>query len=272
MLPNLNNLYYALQARWAPDAFQRWNKDQLLFRNRLEDIAIIWARMRSEFQTLRRRLPVVDSRDFHTHWRLAWKLRVDMESFYVYGDILLDKFVLVARPMFSHGSQGIQFRSFGSFVDSLCGKDTLEEPLRSYQQLLTDRLEWLQIRVCFYRDKFIMHGQSPYQESIHLEPQRGLAVIRRRREDLDARREEESKELQGLLRDIPGLNKATGAHNIAQTIFENLHLVRQQAHKERAKAFVQAVGVDSPPLFRLAQEIVAFLQSSLDFLTGKIPD
>lgn len=267
LFPHVERLYYALQRVYDPATFDRWNRDHLLFRNRLEDMAIVWARMRREFRKLRgRRVATLTIRDFHSRWRLAWQLRLDMEIFYVYANLLLNKFVLVARPTLGTSARGIQVRSFRSFADSLRQQNTILEPLAGFRNRFMSSIDRLEARVCFYRDKFVMHPQSPYQESVHLEPTRGLVVIRRRREDLDARRTEEATQLQELLgKAVAGLKSASGAHAIAQAIFDNLHLV-PAGHRQRAESLVQAVGVDSPPLFGLAKEIVTFLRDSLDYI------
>lgn len=203
--PHLQRLYYALKSSRSPEAFDRWNKDHLLFRNRLDDISVVWGRMRSEFrewrtrdsELLRSSYQLGKPRTFQRQWALVWKLRVAMESFYVYADILLDRFVQMSQPIFP--SRGIQFRSFGSFISSIRRAGSLEDPIRSYWSKFRSRLQRLEANGCFYRDKFIMHAQSPYQESMHFEPHRGLITIRRRRDLLDPRRESEAEELRKLL-------------------------------------------------------------------------
>ena len=274
--PHLQKFYYSLKSAQSQTVFDRWTEDHVLFLNRLDDISLIWSRMRAEFRNFRKRhstltrtpFPYANRRRFDADWKLVQQLRVDIESFYVYANILLAKFLAISKPVFGKDSRGIRVHSFGSFADSLRNARNLEGPLVNYRQKYMPRLDWLQTNVCFYRDKFIMHAQSPYQESVHIELKRGLIVIRRRRQRLHSSVETKAEELRNtLMRNIPALRRASSSHEIAQTIFGHLHRVRQEEHRQAAKAIVEAIGVDSPPLFKLSRQIVSFLAGSLDYLT-----
>ena len=277
--PHLQKFYYSLKSAQSLTVFDRWNEDHVLFLNRLDDISLIWSRMRAEFRNYRKRhstlahnpFSYTNRQRFDADWKLVWQLRVDIESFYVYANILLAKFLAISKLVFGQDSRGIRFHSFGSFADSLRKARNLKGPLVNYRQQYMPRLDWLQTNVCFYRDKFIMHAQSPYQESVAIELEHGLIVIRRRRQRLHTNVETKAEELRNTLkRGIPALRRASSSHEIAQTIFGHLHRIRQEEHRQAAEAIVQAIGVDSPPLFKLSREMVSFLAGSLDYLTHAV--
>jgi len=261
------------------DVVRRISKHDVLVRGELSDLDIIWRRFLKDRQELIDLAPLSrkyldGEKDINSEearkvlgreTELTNSLKVDLKSLFLFSDILFNKFVLLIRAVVNP-KRGIEYRSYTSFLKSL-GKLDGSHPESSWEYALYknygEDLERIDVLLCFYRDKFIVHLSGPYQEgivrSVYL-PEIRLDHTSWKLSEFDLNK---FLELVNALGDIVPkkdkfgrpMDQKSDPRPKVEALFLNLHRIKDLSLRERAEGYIRSVGLSTPDIYYLLKTI-----------------
>ena len=275
IIENLREIEKLFKEFKDDNAIRRISKHDTLIRGELNDLNIIWRRFIENRTRLLQLDPIVEgyrnhegvdeeaTKKAYTESELLnAKLKVDLKSLFLFGDILFNKLILLARAVYGHTNK-IKYESFSFFVKSL--RKLSDANLREYKlyEKIGEHLEKLDVVLGFYRDKFIVHVLGPYQEGVA----RGIFFPEFRLDHtswkLDQFDFEKFNELLFQLKDLlpendkygRPLNKPSDPRSKVEVLFNNLYRITDPELKDKAAGYIRSVGLASPNIYSLAKMI-----------------
>jgi hypothetical protein len=209
-----------------------------------------------------------DRRESH----LLHALRLDFESLYVFGAILLDQWSLFAGYL-----AGVPKPEAMTFIRLAQLLETSPQP---HPALLTvaasckSDVRWLQLQMRTFRNRFVEHADRPWQRGTTM-PLHGLEFrlfLPSPPGWLDDR--ESEREIRAVLRLAPKwLQDAPEGHwqkaralALLERIAENIGQVDQQADRDKVAELVGKVGTTSPSFETVAHRLARFAEEATRLL------
>ncbi len=243
------------------------------YRTRLHYLSLIWDRLRADIDAHEEYIQL--SMDFGnkkvSHAELIARteelerdfryLRLDQQDFCVHSVMLLDRLSVVAKTLLRIKVPTKSFSEHRKFFRE--GANIPFLPDDEYAKYVRDRTWWF-VRLKDYRDDFIEHDAGPAFGGVTSGPNSAPRLIRTRlvAEDRRARRVYDNLlSLRDKYRNVFG-ERRTGSENS----FELEEMFYRHADKLEPidrQILIEAtrvLGIDSPDLVQLADEILAFLQ------------
>lgn len=201
------------------------------------------------------------------------ELYLGITSLFYFGDTIFNRLVLLVRATLGD-QRSAKYRSHTDFLKSMRTLPDRNVPVARYYDAVGGILERLDVLVGFYRDKFIVHMNYPYQQSIGRStflPDIEIHLCSNSLEDFDLER------FKALIAKLKAVLPPTDRYGTplevpgdprlkVEVLFYNLHRIHDPALKQEAEGFITSVGLTTPDIYYLANNIADAIKSSLEFL------
>ncbi len=273
------------------DVVRRISKQRVMVRSELNDLDIIWRRFlrtraqllrldavfHSDGKTMALKTPA-DKRLFRRINNLSATLKVDLKSLFLFADILFNKLVLLV-PCVHGPTAAVKYQSFTAFLKTARNLNDRTSPEALLYRALGEDLERIDVLLGFYRDKFIVHVLGAYQEgvsrSIGPPPEFKLNHTSYKLDQFNfVAFHELITQLRGILPDTDRYGHPLTSHRDPRlpidTLFRNLHKIKDPELRQKAEGCIRSVGINSPDIYYLIKTVKDTTLKLIDFLTDEI--
>ena len=251
------------------------SSNDVVVRGELKDLNTIWKRfLKNRIRLLKIQPQIHDYLEKRTHDEKAAKmlfkeqanleaeLKVDLKCIFLFGDILFNKLVLLARSIYGEVNK-VEYRSFTSFLKSLRKLQNSSHPLLELYRNIGNELERLDVLLGFYRDKFIVHVLGPYQEGVGMgvyHPEFNLDHSSTKLTKFDFEKFNQFiVEIKDLIPNTDKygrpLLKTSDPRPKVEVLFRNLHRIEDASLREKAEGYIRSVGLTTPDIYTLVESI-----------------
>ncbi len=269
------------------DVVQRISKHDILLRGELQDLSVIWTRFLRDRKELIELAPLtrpylegakdINSEEarllFQRETALTNSLKVDLKSLFLFADILFNKLALLVRAVYGP-TRNIKYESFSSFLKSIRLAEAGGRPERGLYESVGESFERIDVLLGFYRDKFIVHVSGPYQEGVV----RAVYLPEIRLDHTSWKLNEFDLESFGRFVDELGdvlpqrdkygnpLKARADPRLKVETLFLNLHKIRDPNLRQRAEGYIRSVGLSTPDIYYLIKTVKDSVIKTIDHL------
>jgi len=201
------------------------------------------------------------------HNILTNQLRVDFISLFLFLDIYLDKLPLLGRVIWGN-VQNVEYSSLTDFFDSLKKEKHNNKQLQSLFHSLNPDMWWIESKLGFYRDKFITHQGSPYQEWFGWGFNTSEVSIEHINYDLgNEKHEKRVKDIVEKVKKIfPEIEAMEDIRQKVHYLAENLYRIEKGAVRAEVVSLIRSIGTVSPNIYSIVSIVIKFSQDYLRYL------
>lgn len=201
------------------------------------------------------------------------KLKVDIKSLFIFSDIFFNKLTLLIGGIIGR-QQGIKYESFSSFLKSLRTKAQPNSTEMDLYKDIGEDFEKIDVLLGFYRDKFIIHLNQTYQESLIKSVAYPEINIDFTSYYLDKFDYEKFFDFISKIKDIlpekdkygnPIFKKSDPRLKI-EILFTNLYKIKDTELKQIAEQYIRTVGIRTPDIYYLMKLVKECIIKILDFM------
>lgn len=250
----------------------------------LRDLDLIWQRflkIREESIQLDLKAWEIDTKEkseksksmFLETDELNKNLKVDIKSLFIFSDILFNKIVLLIGSLIGR-QQGIKYESFSSFLKSIKNKAKPNSVEFDLYKNIGETLERIDVLLGFYRDKFIIHLNQTYQESLIKSVAYPEINIDYTSYYLDKFDYDKFFDFISKIKDIlperdkygNPLFKRSDPRLKIEMLFYNLYKINDSEIRQKAEQYIRSVGIQTPDIYYLIKLVKDCIMKILDFL------
>ena len=201
------------------------------------------------------------------------KLKVDIKSLFIFSDILFNKLTLLIGALIGR-QQGIKYESFSSFLKSIRNKSQQKSTEIELYTTIGEDFEKIVVLLGFYRDKFIIHLNQTYQESLIKSVAYPEINIDYTSYYLDKFEYDKFFDFLSKIKDIlperdkygnPLFQKSDPRLKV-EILFYNLYKIKDTELKQVAEQYIRSVGIRTPDIYYLIKLIKDCIIKILDFM------
>ena len=200
---------------------------------------------------------------FAEEGELTRRMKIDLESLYVFGTVLLDQWALLTAYLL--GLPHPEKTTFNKLV-GMCEDEEERGAANSIWATCRQQMLWLHYQVRYYRNHFIIHADRPWQRGLTYSPYGGSANLFIPSPPgwlNDAEIDQRILALlplapQWLQRRPPG-SREQAPRALLEGLFEHIGEVQRKADRERIAALVGQAGISTPDFTVLGRALLQFI-------------
>lgn len=202
------------------------------------------------------------------HATLTRYLRVDFISLFLFLDIYLNKVPLLGRVIWGTDINGVEYKSFTAFLGSLRKDKHKNIHLKGLYNALSPDMQWIESKLGFYRDKFITHQGSPYQEWFGWGYNTSEVSIEHINYDLgsDKQQERVRNVVAKVKKIFPEIQEMEDIRQKVYFLAKNLYRIDHGETRGEVADLIRSIGTISPNIYSIISIVIKFSRDYYRYL------
>lgn len=269
-----------------PEELRNFSHCHIQIKQELSNLMVVWRRFIDEreelfeldlaqwqlFKKERNRLTKKEQKELDAIRKkmtvIEKKIRVDFLSLFLFFDIYLNKLIYLGQTVWGFKTRHAQYGSFTKFLRSLQRNKHKNKTLKTLYSMLGTDMNWIESTLGLYRDKFITHKRSHYQEWFGRRlffPEIGIEHARYNFKDKKYIKKVNSmeKKLSFL---IPQLKNEQSLRGKVYLMAKKLYLIENPILRAETEGIIMSIGIKSPDIYNLTRLIIKFSQDYIRYL------